>query len=571
MKKLLCILVALAIILSTMSGCVPLLQLFTRPIILNTDITKETLSETTEDTTPEETTSSQEEMSLTLKEAQLEYDLKPEDFDAFEKALGDFEISATSLTDPDEIDRLYTQLEDQYDYLDAQVSISTILYYSDLTDKAASDRYLADTKALTEIDDAYLATMRRIYNGDYAAKDVIFEDWSDLEIQILQAYTDEVMALKQRNTEIEVAYQDLQNDPELNTKMVPLYLEQVQNNNRLAQLYGYDNYYEYAYEVGYDRDYGNEQVDDMRAYAAQYLIPTMENALASFSESFQNLTDKEQTAMMEYEYAAFTEISTPYLTDYLETLPQQTKKDMLSMFNGNIVLRDNMETAMENAFTTQIGPDRTVCFFGPGCSTVLTVVHEVGHYYACQYASLYDIPLDLAEIHSQGNEWLFNAFLEGQMSNNLYNAITDYKVFNDLAIVIISLAVDAFEEKVYTHPDPGSLTGADLDKMMEEVCQEFGGISYINENLTDIQTYWRMVVVEQPVYYVSYAVSAIPALDLYTVAQEDYDQAVECYVNLVENSDLEEGFQENLASAGVNNPFEEDTYQQIYQLYDEKR
>ena len=157
------------------------------------------------------------------------------------------------------------------------------------------------------------------------------------------------------------------------------------------------------------------------------------------------------------------------------------------------------------------------------------------------------------------------------MSDNLYNAITDYKVFNDLAIVIISLAVDAFEEKVYTHPDPGSLTGADLDKMMEEVCQEFGGISYINENLTDIQTYWRMVVVEQPVYYVSYAVSAIPALDLYTVAQEDYDQAVECYVNLVENSDLEEGFQENLASAGVNNPFEEDTYQQIYQLYDEKR
>ena len=566
MKKLLSVFVVLGIILSMLSGCSYPLHSLDIPSTNNTEATEEALPTSTKDTT-----SPQEELSFTIEEAELKYTLKPEDFDAFEKALADFEISAKSLTDPEEIDRLYTELEDQYDYLDEQVCISSLLYYSDLTDKDASDRYLADTKALSETDDAYFVAMRRIYNEDSAAKDIIFEDWSETEITLLQAYTEEVMQLKQRNAEIEVAYQDLQKDPDLNTKMIPLYLELVENNNRIAQLYGYKNYYEYAYQVGYDRDYSTEQVAAMRAYVAQYLIPSMEKALTAFSESFQNMTDKEQLAMIDFEYNGFTDDDHNYLTDYLDILPRQTRNDMLSMFNGNILLRDEVESAMENAFTTNIGPDRTVCFLGPGCSNLLTVVHEVGHYYASQHTPLLDIPLDLAEIHSQGNEWLFISFLEDRMSKDLHETIVNYKMYSDLAIIIVALAVDAFEERVYTHPDPGSLTGADLDKMMEEACLEFGGISYIKGNITDIQSYWRMVVVEQPVYYVSYAVSAIPALDLYTVAQEDFDQAVESYVNLAEKLDVEQGFQENLVAAGIKNPFEEEIYQQIYQLYAQER
>ncbi len=559
MRRLVSVLLLMAFLLSLMTGCLP------RP---EAPLSTSPTTIPTQTTVPEETTVPYDpDRQFVVNEAQLAYTLTGADFDTFEQMLADFELSAISLTDPEEIDRLYTELEDQYDYLDAQVSISTLLYYSDLSDTAAKERYLKDTKALTEANDVYLVLMRRIYNGQYAAKDIIFEDWTDADIRTLLSYTEEVMQIKQRNTEIDAAYQDLQSDPELNAKMIPLYIELVQNNNRLAQILGFDNYYVYAYKDGYNRDYGAEQSQSMLTYAAQYLLPAMEGAYSKFSEAYQNLTEEEKTAMVLYEYGSYDKIEQPYLQNYLNILPATTCNKMLDMFDGDILLMGDRSSAMENAFTTTIGPDRALCFFGPGCDNTLTVIHEVGHYYACQFHDLNDIPLDLAEVHSQGNEWLFTAFLKDEMSENLHTALANYKMFNDLAIVIIGLTIDAFEYKVYTHPDPGKLTGADLDQMMADVCEVFGGLEYFSENITDMQTYWRLVVVEQPVYYISYAVSALAAMDLYTLAQEDYNKALECYVNLSEKLDPEKGFLGNLTDAGIQSPFEEDIYRQLYELF----
>ena len=305
----------------------------------------------------------------------------------------------------------------------------------------------------------------------------------------------------------------------------------------------------------------------MQTYAAQYLIPAMEGALTKFTTSYQALTEEEQNALALFEYSSFVDMEQPYLEDYLNILPADTRNAMLDMFDGDILLLDEQESAMEGAFTTTVGPEQPLCFFGPGYSDTLTAIHEVGHYYGCRYTDLNEIPLDLAEVHSQGNEWLFIAYLEGQMSENLYNAIVNYKMFNDLAVVVIGLVVDAFEYKVYTAPNPGALTAQDLDKMMEEVCEAFGGIEYFSENLTDIQSYWRMVVIEQPVYYVSYAVSALAAMDLYSLAQQDFDEAIECYVNLSEDLDPEKGFLENLSNAGLQSPFAEDTFRDLYEQF----
>ncbi len=559
MRRSVSVLLILALVLSFLTGCLPLHKEYPLPTTTPIETT------TTE---PTETTASDAvDRQFIVREAQLEYTLTNGDFGTFTKMLADFEVSAISLDDPDEIDRLYTELEDQYDYLDAQVSIATLLYYGDLSDEAAKERYLSATKALTEANDAYLVLMRRIYNGEYAAKDAIFADWTEADIRNLLAYTEEVMQIKQRNTEIDAAYQDLQSDPDLKSKMIPLYIELVQNNNRLANIYGYPNYYEYAYKEGYERDYSGDQITAMRNYAARYLLPAMEGALARFTAAYQSLTEEEQVLMALYEYGSYNQNDQPYLENYLNILPSDTRNGMLDMFDGDILLLGDQPTAMENAFTTTIGPDRAVCFFGPGCDNTLTMIHEVGHYYACQFTDLSDIPLDLAEVHSQGNEWLFTAFMESQISENLHTALVNYKMFNDLAVVIIGLTVDAFEYKVYTHPDPGSLTAADLEQMMAEVCLPFGGVDYYSENITDIQTYWRMVVVEQPVYYVSYAVSAMAAIDLYAIAQEDFDEALESYVNLSEDLDPDKGFLGNLTDSGIRSPFDESVYRQLYKLF----
>lgn len=74
--------------------------------------------------------------------------------------------------------------------------------------------------------------------------------------------------------------------------------------------------------------------------------------------------------------------------------------------------------------------------------------------------------------------------------------------------------------------------------------------------------YWRDSSFENAGYYLSYGVSMIPCLELYYLAETDYERATEIYLALSEY----EGhltFTEVLERAGLQNPFDED-----YQVFD---
>ena len=380
-------------------------------------------------------------------------------------------------------------------------------------------------------------------------------------------YTDEVMELQQRNSEIEVAYQDLQNDPELYDKMVPLYIEMVGNNNRIAQIYGYDNYYTYAYELVYNRDYSTDEIGAMRQYVAQYLPDALDGAMQTFSLGLYGLSYYQQQTLISLIEGSYTENDQSYVADYLEALPTEMGQTMLDVFNGNIIMCDQAEGAREGAFTANIGTDRCICFFGPGYSSASTLIHEIGHYYGGANSFMEDLPLDLAETQSQGNEWLFMAWLKSSLDPEVYEVMIDYRNYADMATILICMLVDEFEERVYSHPDVASLTGDDLDAIMEEVCESYGGIDYISGTVSDIQNYWRMVVVESPVYYISYAVSDVAAMDLYRVASEDFDSGVEIYEGLNAGVDLDKGFLGNITEAGLLGPFDETVYETLYERY----
>ncbi|MBE6982565.1 MAG: hypothetical protein E7437_09655 [Ruminococcaceae bacterium] len=499
--------------------------------------------------------------------AELTFELTQEDVDAFYSLLEECEAVALAGTDVDGAVALSERLDEQYEYLDAQYSISMILYYSDLTDDDASQCYLDTTEIVTQANNDYLEMARRVYLSNSPAKDYLFEDWTEQELAQLLAYTDEVMELQQRNSEIEVAYQDLQNDPELYDKMVPLYIEMVGNNNRIAQIYGYDNYYTYAYELVYNRDYSAEEVSAMRQYVAQYVPDALEGAMQTFSFGLYGLSSYQQQALIALIEGSYTENDQSYVADYLEALPTEMGQTMLDVFNGNVIMCDQAEGAREGAFTANIGMDRCICFFGPGYSSASTLIHEIGHYYGGANSFLEDLPLDLAETQSQGNEWLFMAWLKSSLDPEVYEVMIDYRNYADMATILICMLVDEFEERVYSHPDVASLTGDDLDAIMEEVCEGYGGIDYISGTVADIQNYWRMVVVESPVYYISYAVSDVAAMDLYRVASEDFDSGVKIYEGLNAGVDLDKGFLGNITEAGLLGPFDETVYETLYERY----
>lgn len=501
-----------------------------------------------------------EKVDLVISSAELVYELTDADITKFYDLLDECKTMALGNQDPNSVMKISDELDDHFEYMDGQLSVATVLYYCDLSDEEASQRYLDCTELVTQANNDYLEMAKELYDANFPAKERFFEEWTEQDLAMLTAYTSEVMELQQRNSEITVAYQSLQNDSEMYTKMVPLYIEMVQNNNCIARIFNYENYYEYAYELVYDRDYGPDQVAAMRTLTGTYLPQAIEDILNGLMTDMESLNTFQQINLSAFLMNSFEDKYIDELEAYFASLPQQTCEAMLEMFNGNILLLDDADQAQEGAFTTSVGQDRYVCFFGPGYSSPMTVIHEVGHYYGCKYTSLNDLPLDLAETQSQGNEWLFMSYLENEMQKSLYNVTVDYKMYENLCTILLSVIVDEFEEQVYTHPDISGLTSADLDAIMAEVCESYGGIEFISSVAADIQSYWRLVVIEQPVYYISYGVSAISAFNIFTIADEDYQEAVRIYCSLIENVDPEEGFLGNIQNAGLDGPFDDEVY-----------
>ena len=212
-----------------------------------------------------------------------------------------------------------------------------------------------------------------------------------------------------------------------------------------------------------------------------------------------------------------------------------------------------------------IGED-AICYFGPGYDGTLTLVHEMGHYASTLNLDLNACPMDLAELHSQGNEWLFMNQVREELDPNVYAVIRDYKMYMDMCTILVSFMVDDFEERIYT-TDVSGYTREDFDAVADEVCQAYGGVDFVNNFLTDFQSYWRLVVMESPVYYVSYAMSDVAALNLYTIASQDTQQAYEIYGHLLKDLDMELGFQENLKQVGLSGPFDSTVYEAIASMY----
>ena len=81
-----------------------------------------------------------------------------------------------------------------------------------------------------------------------------------------------------------------------------------------------------------------------------------------------------------------------------------------------------------------------------------------------------------------------------------------------------------------------------------------------------MKAYWRLVVVEQPVYYISYAVSGIASISLFTMAEENYGNAMNVYQTLCEDVDLNAGFLGNIEAAGLLSPFQKTFYTKLAQI-----
>ena len=193
-----------------------------------------------------------------------------------------------------ELDKLYTQQ-----------ALNEIRYYRDVNNEEYAGIDTQLQQVYREVVDRFLQTVRDVLCTDYRESlgahigdEEMVEDYLDYEdmTEELQALLDEENALEQQYDQAEYtvtvkgkkwteesyneAIDDLTwremlaistaLDRAKNEAICPIFLDLVRNRNARAQIYGYDNYAEYAYTDLYNRDYTIEEIRSVYAAVKEY-------------------------------------------------------------------------------------------------------------------------------------------------------------------------------------------------------------------------------------------------------------------------------------------------------------
>ena len=493
----------------------------------------------------------------------------------------------------------YDPFYDDLEYVTEQYQICYVEYCVHDNDEW-SDKYEEISNVRTDLISNYYSLFRQVYNTKYREYFFSEEDgWTEEDIHkalvMSDSYgSDEYKELNNSISEIEVSFRDLtssvvtDNSGQYKNVVPEMYAEYVAYKNQLAVLAGYENYVAYAYENEYDRDYTPEDVAQLRAYAKEYLKPVFSkifNAYQESSTSFKGEAKKYYNALASD--SIFTsKLASDIVGEYLKGMHfegEQGTMDYYTNLNDLFKTGNYYTGAYTGAFNYWIPTqEKSVLYFGPDSySGAFTFVHEFGHYNNSFYNQGASMSYDLDETHSQGNEMLFLAYLSTVLEDyeKVYESIKADNMFNMIAITMLAMAVDEFEQAVYTNTYVGEkyedgITSDEYDSLFKDIMSAYGLRNVLND------AYWRYVVIEAPCYYISYSTSAMASLQLYALAMEELadsnsmENTKAKYYNLIKFTDddnnahtdfvgdrvIDIGFSDTLKYAGLYSIFEEDYY-----------
>ena len=527
-----------------------------------TVITTEAVSEsaTEEETEPP---LSEYRASISRSRAELEemLTLQDEEFTAAHEKLKEFEELAVVSSDYDAVDALYMEFEDMFYHIDTQVSIASVIYYLDTINEEASGKYLDSYDLYGDLYNAYIESCKNVYNNS-PIRDQLFADWTEEEIKELFAYDPETQELREINEELLVELNALPAD-EFFDRSAEIYTELVTNNNKIAELSGYDNYYLYASKEIYGRDYGIEEIERFVDYTEKYYLPNHETVNNRWQVRYSKLSEKDFDLMYGFLFDPFDGLDKNYVEGYINSFEGSMYDGLHHMFeNRNVVFASSLnshQSAFQTYFTELEMP---FCLYGYHGQASSTIIHEMGHYYASLYNENVN-SFDLAETQSQSNEMLLLKYLDGEMPSAVYSAVKGYTLYNFMLQSIVCVIIDEFEREVYALDSVEGYTSKDYDAIMAKICEKYGGVDYLKKNVVDINEYWRLTATNSPVYYISYAVSITEALNIFTIAEQDEAKAREVYRILIEEVEENDGFLEAIGKADLASPFEEKTFEDV--------
>lgn len=327
----------------------------------------------------------------------------------------------------------------------------------------------------------------------------------------------------------------------LNDLVGPVYTELVGIRAELARIAGYDSYADMAYERTYGRDYGPEQAQAL-CDAVKALGPDRYGALGY--------------SPLWYDYGAVRLPDSAQPLNALETFVGRVDPALADTWR---FMRDHGlcdvsagEDRFPGSFTVPLRWYGSAYIFAQPvetCYDLSSLAHEFGHF-AYEYrhpgTGLLSGPacFDLLEVHSTGLETLLMAYYDELYAEGAPTA--RFLALGDLLDALLEGCVfDEFQRRVYAQPD---MTLDGMNRLFADICREYG-----QEEPRDVDYSWMYVshTFESPLYYISYAVSALAAIQLWELSRTDWQSAVDAWERVMDADVCRDGYMTVLPACGL--------------------
>ena len=243
-------------------------------------------------------------------------------------------------------------------------------------------------------------------------------------------------------------------------------------------------------------------------------------------------------------------------TSEISSTMHQAYKDMKKYHLYNIGSSEGMQAAGFTTYLTSYGMPYIYLYTYGDLGDISSFVHEFGHFFSYYYnGTESDNIIDVAEIQSQANEWLFMPYYD--LTEKQLDQYTLHSLSESLLTIIQGCLFDEFQQIVYRD----NIT-KDYKTLFESLAKDYGLDKVITSEV--LPNYWALVHHNfvMPMYYISYAVSALPALEIFFISQENREEAIDSYLDVIDETGFNE-YLDVLDDADLSSPFKERTYERL--------
>lgn len=394
-----------------------------------------------------------------------------------------------------------------------------------------------------ELVDQYYEAMAGNFTYEYDGK-----TW---DMDMLNGIAGQFLAQRDYNGYLEV-YNGLQKA--MNDAAGSIFTQLVAVRAEIAQIEGYDSYADLAYEQVYGRDYTCQDAqvfcDAVKALGPEYYESLYFSDLWDGYDAAEPVMDSEQLLAVLKEYAPKID------SMLLEPLDYMIDHGMYDIGVGDDRMAVDYTISLPELQCPFLFIDQTGTCFDLG-----TVCHEFGHFTNDYYNPTPDFItttdcFDLLEIHSTGLEMLFTNFYD-----DIYTEGADTARFVTLDKIMTSVfdgcIHDEFQRRVYAQPD---MTLEEINQLYTDICAEYGVPEYFPVDYTWVQVSHDF---EQPMYYISYAASALAAIQIWDMAREDLQAGVDVWKAVLATGGHNVGYMTVLPQCGLRLFTEEGAVEEI--------